>query len=50
MKIDLCKLFNVEEGEEFKIYGYEPIYFIEENNWCFGGGTKVLINGEYVDE
>ena len=26
------------------------IDFIEENNWCFGGGTKVLINGEYVDE
>ena len=29
MKIDLCKLFGVEEGEEFKIYGYEAIYFIE---------------------
>ena len=28
MKIDLCKLFGVEEGEEFKIYGYEAIYFI----------------------
>ena len=29
MKIDLCKLLGVEEGEEFKIYGYEAIYFIE---------------------
>ena len=29
MKIDLCKLFGVEEGEEFKIYGYEVIYFIQ---------------------
>ena len=28
MKIDLCKIFGVEEGEEFKIYGYEAIYFI----------------------
>ena len=28
MKIDLCRLFGVEEGEEFKIDGYEAIYFI----------------------
>ena len=27
--LDLCKLFGVKEGEEFKIYGYEAIYFIE---------------------
>ena len=27
--LDLCKLFEVKEGEEFKIYGYEAIYFIE---------------------
>ena len=27
--LDLCKLFGVKEGEEFKIYGYEDIYFIE---------------------
>lgn len=26
------------------------INFIEENKWHFGGGTKVLINGEYIDE
>ena len=37
MKIDLCKLFNVEEGEEFKIYGYEPIYFIENGYLYFIG-------------
>ena len=37
MKIDLCKLFNVEEGEEFKIYGYEPIYFIENGYLYFNG-------------
>ena len=27
--LDLCKLFEVKEGEEFKINGYEAIYFIE---------------------
>ena len=26
--LDLCKIFGVEEGEEFKIDGYEAIYFI----------------------
>ena len=26
--LDLCKILGVEEGEEFKIYGYEAIYFI----------------------
>ena len=35
MKIDLCKLFNVEEGEEFKIYGYEAIYFIQNGYLSF---------------
>ena len=30
MKIDLCKLFNVEEGEEFKIKGYEYTYIIKK--------------------
>ena len=29
MKIDLCKLFGVEEGEEFKIDGYTDIYFVK---------------------
>ena len=29
MKIDLCKLFGVEEGEEFKFDGYIDIYFIK---------------------
>lgn len=29
MKIDLCKLFGVEEGEEFKIEGRKVIYFIQ---------------------
>ena len=29
MKIDICTLLGVEEGEEFKIYGYEAIYFIK---------------------
>ena len=27
--LDLCKIFGVEEGEKFKIDGYEDIYFIE---------------------
>ena len=30
MKIDLCKLFGVEEGEEFKIKGYEYTYIIKK--------------------
>ena len=29
MKIDLCKLLGVEEGEEFKIERYVKIYFIK---------------------
>ena len=37
MKIDLCKLLGVEEGEEFKIYGYEAIYFIENGYLYFIG-------------
>ena len=35
MKIDLCKLLGVEEGEEFKIYGYEAIYFIQNGYLYF---------------
>ena len=31
MKIDLCKLFGVEEGEEFKVNGKDTIYFITDN-------------------
>ena len=27
--LDLCKIFGVEEGEKFKIDGYEDIYSIE---------------------
>lgn len=30
MKIDLCKLLGVEEGEEFKIKGYEYTYSIKK--------------------
>ena len=26
------------------------IEFINSNGWCFGGGTKVIIDGEYVNE
>ena len=37
MKIDLCRLFGVEEGEEFKIYGYEAIYFIQNGYLYFIG-------------
>lgn len=39
MKIDLCKLLGVEEGEEFKIEGYEPIYFIQ-NGYLFNDSPK----------
>lgn len=31
MKIDICKLFGVEEGEEFKVNGKDTIYFITDN-------------------
>ena len=37
MKIDLCKLLGVEEGEEFKIEGYEAIYFIQNGYLYFIG-------------
>ena len=37
MKIDLCKLFGVEEGEKFKIYGYKAIYFIQNGYLYFIG-------------
>ena len=37
MKIDLCKMLGVEEGEEFKIYGYEAIYFIQNGYLYFIG-------------
>lgn len=30
MKIDLCKLLGVEEGEEFKIEGLVDIYVIQK--------------------
>ena len=35
MKIDLCKLFGVEEGEEFKFDGYVDIYFIKNGYLYF---------------
>lgn len=31
MKIDLCKLLGIEEGEEFKVNGKDTIYFITDN-------------------
>ena len=34
MKIDLCKLLGVEEGEEFKIKGYEYTYIIKKQFLC----------------
>ena len=37
MKIDLCKLLGVEEGEEFKIEGYKAIYFIQNGYLYFIG-------------
>lgn len=33
--LDLCKLLGVEEGEEFKIDGYEAIYFIQNGYLYF---------------
>ena len=35
MKIDLCRLFGVEEGEEFKFDGYVDIYFIKNGYLYF---------------
>ena len=35
MKIGLCKLFNVEEGEKFKFDGYVDIYFIKNGYLYF---------------
>lgn len=49
MKIDLCKLLGVEEGEEFKIDGFEPIYFIQNGYLyyiviCVDGEKKSHLN------
>lgn len=38
--LDLCKIFGVEEGEEFKIEGYEAIYFILNGYLYFINSTK----------
>ena len=46
MKIDLCKLFNVEEGEEFKFDGYVDIYFIKNGYLYFG---YILAEGEVYE-
>ena len=35
MKIDLCRLFGVEEGEKFKFDGYVDIYFIKNGYLYF---------------
>lgn len=35
MKIDLCKLLGVEEGEKFKFDGYPTIYFIQNSYLYF---------------
>ena len=38
--LDLCKIFGVEEGEEFKFDGYEAIYFIQNGYLYFIDSTK----------
>ena len=35
MKIDLCKILGVEEGEKFKFDGYVDIYFIKNGYLYF---------------
>ena len=35
MILDLCKVFNVEEGEKFKFYEYGDIYFIQNGYLYF---------------
>lgn len=37
MKIDLCKLLGVEEGEKFKFDGRKLIYFIQNGYLCYIG-------------
>ena len=44
MKIDLCKLFGVEEGEEFNIEGYGIKYRIYNNRLeCYDANFKEWI-------
>lgn len=38
--LDLCKIFGVEEREEFKFDGYEAIYFIQNGYLYFIDSTK----------
>ena len=50
MKIDLCKLFGVAEGEEFKINDKCSIYFITDNvlqykiNSCHSKVSNLKVN------
>lgn len=46
--LDLCKIFGVEEGEKFKIDGYEDIYFIE-NGYLYYIGYLYHI-GDYGEK
>ena len=44
MKIDLCKLFGVEEGEEFKVEGFGIKYRIYNNRLeCYDANFKEWI-------
>ena len=50
MKIDLCKMLGVEEGEEFKVNGKDTIYFITDNvlqykiNSCHSKVSNLKVN------
>ena len=52
MKIDLCKLFGVEEGEEFRIKGIcideNSVYLIKNNMLCFK--DKAPLSCLYVND
>lgn len=48
MKIDLCKLFGVEEGEEFNIEGYGIKYRIYNNRLeCYDANFKEWIDSTF---
>ena len=52
MKIDLCKIFGVEEGEEFKMEGIcidvNSVYLIKNNMLCFK--DKLPLSCLYVND
>ena len=49
-EIEINGCISIQNDLTHDEFSEKFINFIESNGWCFGGGTKVFIDGEYVDE